>query len=121
MSIEDPDCPSADKPKLVGLVRDNPATPEGKYLVKRRDGTVVEWPSFVLGARDPHAAAALRAYADSIATDPDCHPSFPARLRRLADEFDRYRQARGEGDPCRGVHRKDDPATVAEMRSGHSA
>ena len=56
----------SDKKPLTGLFRDNPATPEGKYLVKRRDGTVVEWPSFVLGARDPHAAAALRAYADSV-------------------------------------------------------
>lgn len=30
------------KQPLTGLVRDNPKTPEGKYLVKRRDGTVVE-------------------------------------------------------------------------------
>lgn len=42
----------SDKKPLTGLFRDNPETPEGKYLVKRRDGTVVEWPSFVLGARD---------------------------------------------------------------------
>jgi hypothetical protein len=111
----------SEKPKLAALVRDDPATPEGKYLVKRRDGTVVEWPSFVLGARDPHAAAALRAYADSIEKDPDCHPDFPARLRRLADEFDAYRASHGPGDPTRGLHRKDDPATVAEMRRGHSA
>jgi hypothetical protein len=112
---------SCEKPKLAALVRDNPATPEGKYLVKRRDGTVVEWPSFVLGARDPHAAAALRAYADSIAQDPDVHPDFPARLRRLADEFDEYRRTHGQGDPTRGIHRQDDPATVAEMRRGRSA
>lgn len=39
-------------PKPVsGLWRNNPETPEGKYLVKRRDGTVPEWPSFVLGLR----------------------------------------------------------------------
>lgn len=110
-----------EKPKLAGLMRDDPASPEGKYLVKRRDGTVVEWPSFVLGARDPHAAVALRAYADSIEKDPDVHPDFPARLRRLADEFDAYRAIHGEGDPTRGRHRKDDPATIAEMRKGMSA
>lgn len=109
------------KPHLKGLVRDDPRTPEGKYLVKRRDGTVVEWPSFVLGARDPHAPAALRAYADSIEKDPDCHPEFPARLRRLAEEFEAYRAAHGAGDPTRGLHRQDDPATVAEMRRGLSA
>jgi hypothetical protein len=111
----------SEKPKLAGLVRDDPKSPEGKYLVKRRDGTVVEWPNFVLGARDPHAPAALRAYADSIAADPDCHPDFPDRLRRLADEFDAYRAAHGAGDPTRGLHRKDDPATIAEMRNGRSA
>ncbi len=110
-----------EKPKLAGLVRDNPATPEGKYLVKRRDGTVVEWPSFVLGARDPHAPSALRAYADSIEQDPDVHPGFPARLRQLASEFEAYRKANGAGDPTRGIHRKDDPATIAEMRRGMSA
>jgi len=110
-----------EKPKLAGLVRDDPKSPEGKYLVKRRDGTVVEWPNFVLGARDPHAAVALRAYADSIANDPDVHPDFPARLRRLADEFDAYRITHGQGDPTRGLHRRDDPDTIAEMRKGHSA
>ena len=113
--------PPSEKPKLAGLVRDDPKTPEGKYLVKRRDGTVVEWPSFVLVARDPHAAVALRAYADSIAKDPDVHPDFPARLHRLADEFDAYRAEHGSGDPTRGIHRKDDPTTIAEMRIGHSA
>lgn len=59
--------PTADlesKKPLVGLWRDNPDTPEGKYLVKRRDGSVVEWSSFVLGPRDPAAPAGLRAYAD---------------------------------------------------------
>lgn len=48
--------PSEQKPKLKGLVRDNPETPEGKYLVKRRDGTVPPWPHFVLGG----AATAVR-------------------------------------------------------------
>ncbi len=110
-----------EKPKLAGLVRDNPLTSEGKYLVKRRDGTVVEWPNFVLGARDPHAPAALRAYADSIATDPDVHPDFPKRLRELANQFEEYRRIHGAGDPTRGIHRKDDPATIEEMRKGHSA
>jgi hypothetical protein len=112
---------SREKPKLAQLVRDNPKTPEGKYLVMRRDGTVVEWPSFVLGARDPHSVAALRAYADSIEKDPDCHPDFPGRLRQLALEFEAYRAEHGAGDPCRGIHRTDDPATVALMRRGHSA
>lgn len=111
----------SEKPQLKTLARHNPATPEGKYLVKRRDGTVVEWPSFVLGARDPHSVAALRAYADSIEKDTDCHPELPNSIRRLADEFEEYRKEHGNGDPTRGLHRKDDPATIAEMRKGKSA
>ena len=35
---------------------------EGKFLVVRRDGSVPHWPHFVLGARDPGAPTALRAY-----------------------------------------------------------
>ena len=106
-----------EKPQLRALIRDDKATSgEGKYLVMRRDGTLPEWPSFVLGGRDPHAPAALRAYAASIATDPDCHPDLAARLLRLADEFDAYRAEHGPGDPTRGRHRKDDPDTVRVMR-----
>ncbi len=112
---------ASEKPKLTALMRDDPATPEGKYLVKRRDGTVVEWPHFVLGGRDPHAVVALRAYADSIEKDPDCDPGLPVAIRRLADDFEDYRAEHGAGDPCRGRHRVDDPATIAEMQKGHSA
>lgn len=109
------------KPTLHGLFRDNPETPEGKYLVKRRDGTVVEWPSFVLGARDPHAAVALRAYAESCKNDPEIDKRFVDRLFRFADQWDQYRKEHGDGDPGKGRHRKDDPATIEEMKKGWSA
>ncbi len=112
--------PREEKPVLTGLFRDNPATPEGKYLVKRRDGSVVEWPSFVLGARDPMAEVALRAYADD-AEWRDHDAGWVAAIRRLADEFRAYREMHGEGDPGMGRHRKDDPATIAEMLKGRSA
>jgi hypothetical protein len=111
----------SDKPQLTKLFRDDPATPEGKYLVKRRDGTVVEWPNFVLGARDPHAPPALFAYAESIAKDPDCHPAYSERLWQLAYDFAEYRKTHGSGDPTRGRHRKDDPWTIAEMRGERPA
>jgi hypothetical protein len=110
----------AEKKALTGLFRDQPDTPEGKYLVKRRDGTVVEWPAFVLGARDPIAAVALRAYADE-AERLGHNAGWVAAVRRLADEFDQYRIEHGDGDPEKGPHRKDDPATIAEMRQGRSA
>src|ERR1700704_5669978 len=38
-----------------GLWRNQEGTREGKYLVQRRDGSIPEWPYFVIGARDPAA------------------------------------------------------------------
>ena len=102
---------------LAGLWRRNPETPEGKYLVKRRDGTVVEWPSFVLGAKDPAAPAALLAYAN-VAEALGFNKEFVRDVRSLASDFAAYRQLHGSGDPDRGRHRRDDPATIAEMKSG---
>lgn len=110
----------SEKKILKGLFRDNPETPEGKYLVKRRDGTVVEWPSFVLGARDPDAADTLRDYANRKEAR-GCDPEWIASIRRFADEYDNYRQQHGDGDPEMGPHRKDDPATIEEMKKGKSA
>lgn len=109
----------SEKP-VSGLWRKNRETPEGKYLVKRRDGTVVEWPSFVIGAKDPAAPAALLAYA-TAAELAGMDPGYCRDVRYLAHEFDRYRQAHGEGDPDRGRHRIDDPTTIAEMRRGRSS
>ena len=121
----------AEKKPLTGLFRDNPETPEGKYLVKRRDGTVVEWPSFVLGARDPVAAVALRAYAKEVRRLIRDEPQeammlgltreFADRLSLEADSWDDFRDTHGSGDPGMGRHRRDDPATIAEMRKGRSA
>jgi hypothetical protein len=111
----------SEKKPLNCLFRERPDTPEGKYLVKRRDGTVPPWPSFVLGGADPHAAVALRAYADSCAQDPAIEAGFVAAVRRWADEYDRWRAEHGQGDPGMGPHRSDDPATVEQMRQGRSA
>ena len=102
------------------LWRRDPDTPEGKYLVKRRDGTVVEWPNFVLGAKDPASPAALRAYADE-AERLGYYPPFVEDVRDLAREFEEYREQHGAGDPDRGPHRTDDPETIAAMRGGRSA
>jgi hypothetical protein len=109
-----------EKKPASGLWRNNDQTPEGKYLVKRRDGTVPEWPSFVLGARDPAAPAALKAYADA-AEQLGMNPEFVADIRKLRLEFMAYKIHYGAGDPDRGRHRTDDPATVAEMQKGGSA
>lgn len=96
------------------LWRYDESIPGDKFLVLRRDGTVVEWAHFTLGARDPAAPAALRAYAET-AERLEWDPLFVADVRRLADEFEAYRETHGEGDPDAPPHRKDDPEIVARM------
>ena len=46
------------------------------------------------------------------------NPDYVAGVRRLAAQFEMEFAVLGAGDPDRGRHRKDDPATVAEMRRG---
>lgn len=105
---------------MAGLFVYQPETPEGKYLVKRRDGTVPEWPSFVLGARDPRAWKTLLHYAQ-LCEDDGLDPAYVAGLRFRAGVFAAYLAENGEGDPDAPRHRKDDPATVAEMRKGRGS
>lgn len=105
---------------MSGLWRKNPETPEGKYLVQRRDGTVPEWPSFVLGAADPAAPAALMAYADK-AEFLGMDPQFVADIRELATQFCVWRGQNGEGDPDAPRHREDNPDVIEKMRQGGSA
>ena len=108
-----------EKPR-TGLWRNSPETPEGKYLVKRRDGSIVEWPHFVIGAKDPAAPAALREYARE-ARKLGMNEQYCNDVMQLADDFDWYRRQFGDGDPDRGRHREDDPTTIAEMKGGKSA
>jgi hypothetical protein len=99
---------------MPGLWRNQDGTREGKYLVLRRDGTVPEWPAFVLGARDPAAPGALRAYASAcrvIGMD----IAYVEDIARLADEFEEYRRALGPGDAAAPKHRTDDPVVIALM------
>lgn len=106
--------------EMSGLWRYGDRAPEGKYLVTRRDGTIPDWPSMVLGAKDPAAPAALLAYADEserLGYD----PVFVADVRRLAGEFEAYCANYGKGDPDAPPHRKDDPETLEKMRLGNSA
>lgn len=90
---------------------------EGKYLVVRRDGTVPHWKHFVIGARDPAAPEALKAYAD-IAERMGYEKEYVASVRELADDFLRYREQHGLGDPEAPPHRIDDPNVLQVMR-GH--
>lgn len=77
---------------------------DNKFLVVRRDGTIPRWPNFVLGARDPAAGPALRAYADA-AQIIGMGVDYADSVRELAAVFDTYRSKNGNGDPPAGPHR----------------
>lgn len=85
-----------------------------KYLVQRRDGSVPEWPYFVLGARDPAAQVALDAYA-AEAERLGFDPKYVSDVRRLADDFGDYLKNHGKGNPDGIPHRRDDPVVVEKM------
>lgn len=85
-----------------------------KFLVMRRDGSIPSWPYFVLGARDPAAAEAIRAYAD-ICTEQGYNTDYTGDLLRLADDFDAYRARMGDGDPESPPHRTDCAAVLSLM------
>lgn len=108
------------KDPMSGLWEYGKKASEGKFLVQRRDGTVPEWPSIVLGARDPAAPTALLAYA-AKAERLGYDKQYVEDVRRLAAEFDQYEQEHGEGDPDAPPHRKDDPEIIAKMRKGRGS
>lgn len=86
-----------------------------KYLVVRRDGSVPRWPKFVLGARDPAAPAALRAYAH-VAGELGMDAEYVAMVEQMAAQFERYRNEEGAGDPdAAPLERMDDPAVVEAL------
>jgi hypothetical protein len=86
-----------------------------KYLVVRRDATIPKWPAFVLGARDPAAPAALRAYAKA-AREMGMEEEYVQNVISMADEFEQYRAAEGAGDPDNQSQRFDDAAVIEAMR-----
>lgn len=85
-----------------------------KYLVVRRDGTIPSWSHFVMGARDPAAPAALRAYADA-GDKAGFDREYTDSIRELATDFEKELAETGAGDPPAGPHRKDDSDVVAAM------
>lgn len=86
-----------------------------KFLVVRRDGTIPEWPHFVMGARDPWAPAAMRAYADAAEAG-GADQDYVQSIRDEAGHFETYLAEHGQGDPEAAPHRADDPSIVQVMR-----
>ncbi len=115
------DAPLAAKKKLSVLFHENPDTPEGKYLVKRRDGGVVESPTFCLLGADPMAPWTLRFYSLLGFCMGHFDWSLVRSMWRFARQMVKWRKENGRGDPGMGKHRRDDPATLAEMKKGRSA
>lgn len=109
-------CQSPHVPQTGGLWRKE-GNGKGKFRVRRRDGSIPEYDCFVLGARDPSAAVALRAYADDAASR-GRHPSYVADVRQLAREFEAYALAHGASQPDEQPTREDDPALVAKIAEG---
>jgi len=105
---------------VARLWRNTEGTREGKYLVQRRDGTIPEWPYFVIGAADPAAPDALRAYS-AAAQEAGMDPEYVLDLRDMADAFEAWRLHHGAGDPDAPRHRTDDPETIEKMRQGHGS
>lgn len=90
-----------------------------KYLVAKRDGTIPKFPYFVLGARDPWAPDALRAYANAAHVG-GADGRYVTDLYQLAVEFEAYRDIHGPGQPDADApeDRVDDPNIVKLMIDG---
>jgi len=99
---------------MPGLWRYDPRHPRSKYLVQRRDGTIPDWPWFVIGAKDPVAPWALRAYA-AVSLVILWDWQYARDVWSLAGEFSRFRRQTGTGDPNASQHRQDDPATINRL------
>lgn len=84
-------------------------------MVQRRDGTVPDWPWFVLGGADPLVPWVLRVYA-LLALAFGYDRKYARDVWKLAREFELWRRKNKTGDPDAGKHRKDDPEIIAKMR-----
>lgn len=105
---------------MARLWRNQDGTREGKYLVQRRDGTVPQWPFFVMAASDPAAPAALHAYAEAAEVW-KMDPEYVADIRQLAEDFKTWRSEHGAGDPDAPRHREDNPEIIELMKQGRGA
>jgi len=99
---------------MGGLWRNDDKTKGGKYLVVRRDGAIPSWPWFVLGARDPAAPAALRAYALRC-KDFSMDPAYVSDVLVLAERFYQYAVEHGHGDPTAPPEVKDNQAIASAL------
>lgn len=102
---------------------------QGKYLLVRRDGTSPAWNNiaFVLGPRDPHAAAAIIAYVDSMMAagkdsegNPKYDKAFCEKLLALAELYEAYQQDHGVGNPTEQPWRPEAHDVMTALQGGTS-
>jgi len=105
---------------MARLWKNTDGTREGKYLVLRRDGTIPEWPYFVIGAADPAAPNAIRAYAYTC-REYGMDPKYINDLMDLAQDFEIWRENHSAGDPDAPKHREDNPEIIEKMREGYGS
>jgi hypothetical protein len=102
---------------MAGLYSKDQKIVGGKYLVMRRDGTVPDWPYFVLGARDPIVPWVLRFYA-IVAFLYRKDWKYVKDVWALARDFHMYKREHGAGDPDGARHRVDNPDVISKMKNG---
>ena len=69
-----------------------------------------------MGARDPAAPIALRAYARA-ARNLGMDSEYTDDLDHMAIEWEKYRKEHGDGDPDAPRHRVDDPTVVVQLKN----
>lgn len=102
---------------MPGLFINNPDTSEGKYMLVRRDGTIVTKPFFAFLASDETAPSAIRAAADK-ARKLKWDTEYTDDLYELADSFEQWLEDNPElvGDPTSPPHREDNPVIIEKMK-----
>jgi hypothetical protein len=108
-----------------------------KYLIVRRDGTAPAWNSlgFVLGPRDPFAAAAMMAYVeavtkameeakkkrtrsgdDLVTAESEALKNYAQSVLELASQHEAYQAAHGVSDPVAHPWRQEADDVIAALR-----
>lgn len=98
-----------------GLIFFDPSKQGGKYLVLRRDGTVLDGPYFVLGCRDKAAPAALREYVRIWERWGSVGTQYNIDVLQIAGMMERARAKLGTDAPANRGERVDNPRVIEQM------
>ncbi len=88
--------------------------PGKKFLVLRRDGTIPEWPWFVMGAEDPLAAGALYHYA-GLCEEAGYSKEYVDMVMRAVDAMQSWAATKAMQRPDQAPPRKEDPSVLIKL------